>query len=260
MTGINFGLDGKVILVTAASRGIGAAVVRTCLDSGASVAGNARQEETIRSVFGDRVHPLAADLEEPSAVASLIPAVIDRFGRLDGLVVNTAGPPLFDMLETTDAHWRQAYERLLSPAIQLATAGAKAMVDQGDGGSIVFLTSTWAKQPHAKGGLSAVMRAGVSAFAKQLALELAERKVRVNSVMPGATATDRMTAILQSKAAANGTTEEEEAAKAVETIPMRTWGEAADIANAVTFLLSPASRFTTGIAMAVDGGAIKSTF
>ena len=260
MTGINFGLDGKVVLVTAASRGIGAAVVRTCLESGATVAGNARKAEAIHSAFGEGVHPLAADLEDTAAVASLVPAVVERFGRLDGLVVNTAGPPLLDVLETSEVHWRQAYERLLAPAIALATAGAKVMAGQSEGGSIVFLTSTWAKQPYAKGGLSSVMRAGVSAFAKQLSLELAERKVRVNSVMPGATATDRMTAILQSKAAANGTTEEEEAAKAVETIPMRCWGEATDIAQAVTFLLSPASRFTTGIAMAVDGGAIKSTF
>jgi NAD(P)-dependent dehydrogenase (short-subunit alcohol dehydrogenase family) len=104
------------------------------------------------------------------------------------------------------------------------------------------------------------MRAGVSALAKQLANELAEGRIRVNSVMPGATATDRMSAILEAKAASNGTSIEMESAKALESIPMRTWGHPQDIANTVTFLLSPYSSFTTGVAMPVDGGAIRSIF
>jgi 3-oxoacyl-[acyl-carrier protein] reductase len=252
-------LDGKVVLVTAASRGIGAAVAQCCRDSGAVVAVNARQESSLRAAPG-AVHTFAADLEDATAVAALVPAVVERFGRLDGLVVNTAGPPLLKILDAQMEQWQGAYARLLRPAILLGTAGAKAMLETGDGGSIVFLTSTWAQQPAPGGALSAVMRAGVSALAKQLALELAEHHIRVNSVMPGATATDRMTDILKSKAASNGTTIEVESAKALDTIPLRIWGQAEDIARTVTFLLSPLSRFTTGVAMPVDGGAIRSIF
>jgi 3-oxoacyl-[acyl-carrier protein] reductase len=76
-----------------------------------------------------------------------VPAVVERFGRLDGLVVNTAGPPLSTALDARMEQWQEAYDRLLRPAILLATAGAKAMLATGDGGSIVFITSTWAKQP-----------------------------------------------------------------------------------------------------------------
>jgi 3-oxoacyl-[acyl-carrier protein] reductase len=93
-----------------------------------------------------------------------------------------------------------------------------------------------------------------------MALELAPHGVRVNQLMPGATGTGRMESILSSKAAANGTSRDEELAKVVENIPLGRWAEPEEIADAVAFLVSPRSAFVTGSALAVDGGAIRSTF
>ncbi|MBO0819938.1 MAG: SDR family oxidoreductase, partial [Nocardiopsaceae bacterium] len=94
---------------------------------------------------------------------------------------------------------------------------------------------------------------------KSLALELAPAGVRVNQVMPGATATERMVNIAAAKAARNGTTVEEENAKVVAGIPLGRWAQAHEIADGVAFLASPRSAFTTGHSLSIDGGAVRST-
>jgi NAD(P)-dependent dehydrogenase (short-subunit alcohol dehydrogenase family) len=132
------------------------------------------------------------------------------------------------------------------------------MVERGDG-SIVFITSTWVRQPKAGGVLSASMRSAVSAMGKQMAIELAPRGVRVNQVMPGATATDRMKNIVAGAVARNGTTPDQERAKIIQDIPLGRWAEAEEIADAVAFFASQRSSFVTGSALAVDGGAVRGT-
>ncbi|MGW1814981.1 SDR family oxidoreductase [Streptomyces sp. NPDC002125] len=177
--------------------------------------------------------------------------------RVDGNRGHKPGPKLGPFLESTDEGWLRGYELLLRPAVQLARTGARRMAEQG-GGCIVFLTSTWVRQPAPGGVLSASFRAAIAAMAKSLAAEVAPLGVRVVQVMPGATGTDRMRDITTSKAAANGTTEEEEVAKVVGDIPMGRWAAAEEIADTVVFLASSRSSFTTGASLAVDGGAIRS--
>jgi len=113
------------------------------------------------------------------------------------------------------------------------------------------------RQPSPGGVLSASLRSAVSGLAKQMALELAPLGVRVNQVQPGATATERMQAIIAAKASANGTSAEEEQAKVVHEIPLGRWAEPEEIADAVAFLSSPRSSFVLGSALAVDGGAVR---
>lgn len=261
---MDLGLLGKVALVTAASKGIGRAVVRRLATEGAHVVLSARDARRVadavdgmRGLAGE-VSGHAADLLDPAAVDALVPAAVAAHGRLDILVVNTPGPRLMPFVETTLDDWSSAFDTLLRPAVQLASAAARQMVAQG-GGSIVFLTSTWVKQPAVGGVLSASMRSAISALSKQMALELAPHQVRVNQVMPGATATDRMKAIVGAKAAANGTTEGDEVAKLLKDLPLGRWAEPEAIADAVAFLVSPLSASTTGIAFQIDGGAVRST-
>lgn len=250
---MELGLENKVVLVTAASKGIGRAVAEQALAEGATVIAASRS-----GVAPVGAHGLVADLEGTDG-ASLVARVIEQFGRLDALVFNSAGPPLGPVLDHDMAAWDGAYRRLLRSAIEIGLDAARAMRERGEGGSIVFLSSTWLKQPAPNGALSSVLRAGVAALARQMATELGNEGIRINHVMPGATATDRMTAILSSKAAANGTSVEEETAKAVRDIPIGRWGEADEIARAVVFLLSPASGFTTGASLQVDGGSTRAT-
>lgn len=246
-------LNGKVALVTAASRGIGAAVAESLASEGADVAVSARKAQ---AAPGRTPYPL--DLSDAAAVDRLVPDVVAAHGRLDALVVNTPGPKILPFLETVQEDWTLAYDQLVRPAVQLASAAAHRMVEQG-GGSILFVTSTWVKQPAPGGVLSGSMRSLLSALAKQMSLELAPHGVRVNQLMPGATGTDRMRGIVTAKSSANGTSAAEEQSKIVSAIPLGRWAEPVEIARAATYLVSPAAGFVTGEAFAVDGGALRST-
>ncbi|MET7845527.1 SDR family oxidoreductase [Streptomyces sp. NPDC005356] len=250
---MDLGLKGKVALVTAASKGIGQAIARQLVAEDAVVAVSAR---TPVEAQGQTSYP--TDLMDPGAVERLIPDVIAAHGALDILVVNTPGPKIMSVLEAELADWDTAYNQLVRPAVQLATGAARVMAANGRG-SILFITSTWVKQPAVGGGLSASMRSLLSALAKQMSLELAAQGVRVNQLMPGATGTDRMENIVAAKSAANGTPREEEIAKVVSAIPMGRWAEPEEIARAAAYLVSPAAAFVTGETLAVDGGAIRST-
>jgi 3-oxoacyl-[acyl-carrier protein] reductase len=243
---VDLELSGKVALVTASSRGIGRAVAERLATEGATVVISSRDPAT----------EIPADLTDPAQAAALVPAVFERHGRLDVLVVNTPGPPIRPFLETSPADWDAAYELLLRPAVLLAHAAASHMAANG-GGAIVFLTSTWVRQPSPGGVLSASLRSAVSALAKQMALELAPLGVRVNQVQPGATATQRMQDIVAAKASANGTSAEVEQAKVVHEIPLGRWAQPEEIADAVAFLASARSSFVAGSALAVDGGAVR---
>lgn len=265
---MDLGLEGKRALVTAASKGIGFAVAARLLAEGADVVISSRAGETLsaaertmreRAPRGDaQVVAVATDITGPTAGTDVVAAAVERLGGLDILVSNTPGPRIAPVLDFTDDDWDAAYRTLLRPAVQMSRAAARHMVAQGSG-SIVLLTSTWVKQPAPGGGLSAAYRSAISALGKQLAIELAPAGVRVNQVMPGATGTDRMQNIAATKAAHNGTTIEQETAEVVSAIPLGRWAEPQEIADAVVFIASPRSGFTTGHALALDGGAVRGT-
>src|SRR5579862_5675862 len=151
---MNLELRDKVALVTAASKGIGRAVVRQLAAEGALVAMSSSSSERLSDALktmpdvAQNVAAFPADLTDPHATADLFDGVIARYGRLDILVMNTPGPKIVPFVESTPADWAAAYNTLLRPAVDLASMASRQMVAQG-GGSIVFLTSTWVKQPAA---------------------------------------------------------------------------------------------------------------
>lgn len=261
-------LSGRVVLVTAASRGIGRAIAQRMLMEGARVAISSRGGAALDSAFeelsaaadgaSDRIVALPADLTENSG-GQLVQDVIGRFGALDVLVSNTPGPKMLPAIDATDEDWQGAYARLLRPAVQLSRAAARHMVERGSG-SIIFMTSTWVREPRDGSVLSSAMRSAVSALSKQMATELAPRGVRVNQLMPGVTATARITDIAANDAQRNGTTAQQELAKVSSLIPLGRMGRPEEIADAAAFLASPRSGFTTGQSIAVDGGKLSSVF
>lgn len=260
-------LSGKIALVTAASSGIGFAVAKRLVVEGVTVVVNARKGTRLDQAVGqlrdlapngaDSVFGYAADLTEDGAARAAVRDAVADLGHLDIVVSNTAGPPLTPLVEASDADWDHSYAMLLRPAAHLGGEAAKHMVERGEG-SIIFMTSSWAKQPAPNAGLSSSMRSAIAAMAKSLANEVVGRGVRVNQVMPGATATDRMKQLTSARARRNGTTVEDEVAAAVAAVPMGRWADPEEIADSVVFLASPRSSFTTGQALVVDGGSVRS--
>lgn len=252
-------IAGQIALVTAASRGIGRAVAERLADEGMKVIAGARSADRDIEPRGEgHIIPVHSDLSDAQATASLVDQVVAEYGRLDVLVLNTPGPKILPVLETSWEDWATAHEQLLRPVVQLATAGARQMRRQGSG-TILLLSSTWVRQPAPGGVLSSSYRSAASLMLKTLAREVAGDGVRVLQVMPGATGTERMQNIVTAKSQANGTTVEEEIAEVVSAIPLGRWAEAEEIADVVAFAVSRRASFMTGSTITVDGGAVMAS-
>lgn len=260
---MNLELEGKVALVTAASRGLGRAVADRLAKEGANVVICARQKDpleraalAISEATGRDVLAVLADVSRPDDVDRLVRATLDRFGRIDILVSNAGGPPPGRFLDLTPAIWEKASQLTLMSVVHLCYAVIPPMRQQGSG-SIVAMTSISVKQPLANLILSNSLRLGVIGLVKTLADELAPDGIRVNAVCPGWTRTERVEELLQDQARRKRTTPEEEAAKITAAIPMGRMGTPEELARAVAFLASPAASYITGVSLLVDGGMYR---
>jgi 3-oxoacyl-[acyl-carrier protein] reductase len=247
--------------VTASSRGIGRAAAERLHGEGCNVVITSRSEADLAAVRdalggGDRIHPIPADLTSAESVEQLLDVMLERLGGIDVIVSNTGGPPTTPVLDATLEDWRTAFEAVLFPAVSIVRRLAPGMRQRG-WGRIIFVTSTWVKQPHPGGVLSSTARSAVSAFAKQLAIELGPDGVLVHQVMPGPTWTDRTRQIVASLAAARGTAEEAIEREVTESMPLRRYGTPEEIGDVIAFLASARASFLTGTAIAVDGGQIR---
>jgi 3-oxoacyl-[acyl-carrier protein] reductase len=259
---VNLELAGKRALVTASSRGIGRAAAERLHIEGCNVVMTSRTEADLAAVRdavdgGDRIHPIPADLTSPESVEQLLDVVLERLGGIDIIVSNTGGPPTTPVLDATPEDWQEAFETVLFPVVRIVRRIAPGMRERR-WGRIVFVTSTWVKQPHPGGVLSAAARSAVSALAKQLAIELGPDGVLVNHVMPGPTWTDRSRRIVASMAAASGKDEAAIEDEVTASIPIRRYGKPEEIGDVIAFLASSRASFLTGTAVAVDGGQVRS--
>lgn len=260
---MDLGLSDKVALVTAASKGLGKAVALRLAQEGARVATCARGEKAlvqaaaeIEAVTGRQALPLPADVSEPAAADALVEATLERFGQLDILVTNAGGPPPGQFLDLTPDDWEAAARLTLLSAVRLCYAAVPVMKEQG-GGSILAMTSVTVKQPLPNLILSNSLRLGVTGLAKTLADELAPFGIRVNSICPGWTRTERVEQLLRDRAERSATTPEEEAAKIAAAIPLGRMGTPEEFAAAAVFLVSPAASYITGVSLLVDGGMYR---
>jgi 3-oxoacyl-[acyl-carrier protein] reductase len=260
---VDLGLRNRVALIAASSRGIGFAIAEALAQEGAHVVISAREEGPLRMAaerlaqYGVGVLAHRADLTRETDVEGLLSAAKERFEHVDILVSNTGGPPTVDFMGTSLGDWQAAWDLILRPAIQL-TAGVVPAMRQRGWGRIIFLTSTWVKQPGPRSVLSSVMRSGVSALAKQLANELAGDGILVNQVMPGVTETERMETIVRRVAQERGCSPDHVRQEMAAQIPLGRPASPSEIASFVTFLASDRASYVTGTAIQVDGGYVKS--
>jgi 3-oxoacyl-[acyl-carrier protein] reductase len=255
-------LKGKVALVTAASKGLGKATAREFVREGAHVAMSARSgliESAAHEIVeetGGRVLPLRADLTQPADIEALVAATLNEFGRVDILFINTGGPKPGVFLSLKPEDWEIATNLVLMSAVRLCYAVVPQMLQQG-GGSIVASQSYLVKQPLDNLILSNALRLAVIGFTKSLANELGPKGIRVNSINPAWTWTERVEQLMADLATRAGTSPDDEAAKIISNIPLRRMGTVEEFAKTAVWLASPAASFVHGHALVFDGGIVK---
>ena len=244
-------LEGKVALVTGASRGIGRAIALTLAKAGADVvinfAGNvAAAEEVAKEItdLGRKVILVQGSVAETAKAQEIVDKVIAEFGKID-ILVNNAGITRDGLLmRMKEEDWDAVLTTNLKGVFNCTKAVMKPMMKQR-AGSIVNMASVVGETGNAGQANYAAAKSGVIGFTKSVAKEVASRGIRANAVAPGFIATD-MTKVLPDKV-------QEEMAK---TIPLGRQGQPQDIANAVLFLVSDEAAYITGQVLNVDGGMV----
>ena len=240
-------LNGRVALVTGASRGIGKAVARMLAARGAHVVAaargdNARATADDINAAGGKADAIALDVTDPGAPDAAIAATVGAHGRLDVLVNNAGITRDQLMLRMKRDDWDAVLATNLTAAFALTQAALKPMLKQR-GGRIICISSVVGQSGNAGQANYAASKAGLIGFAKSVALEVASRNITVNVVAPGMIETDMTRAI------ADKAREEWES-----RIPLKRLGTPDDVAAAVCFLASDEASYITGQVLAVNGG------
>lgn len=240
-------LNGKVALVTGASRGIGAATAKQLAAAGAKVVVNyLKNAEAANQVVqaivqaGGYAVAIAADMADPSQVKQLFTTVIDQFGRLD-ILVNNAGRAEFAPLNQVDqGHLQRQFDLNVHGVIY----ACQAAVSQFEGsGRIINLSSVVAAGVPG-GSVYAATKAAIDAITRSLAIELGDRQITVNAVSPGPVETDLAQAVNTA----------ESFRQMVDRTPLGRLGQPDDIARAIAFLASDDAAWITGQIIGTDGG------
>lgn len=244
---MDLGIEGKVALVTGASKGLGLGVATVLAREGASVAISARSRERITAAaeaIGAR--PFVHDASDVEAAPQLVADVESALGPVDILVLNSGGPPASaDALAFTVDQWRAAYEMLLLGAIALLEAALPGMRERG-WGRVLSLSSSVVREPSPVLVLSASHRAALLAALKTIGRQVAPDGVTINTLMPGVIATDRAHSL--------GADSPDRVAQ----IPSGRVGTVEEFAAAAAFLCSQPASYITATTLLVDGGATRS--
>lgn len=244
-------LTGKVAVVTGASKGIGAAIAEKLGREGANVVVNyasdkagAQRVATGITSSGGKALAVQADVSKPADIDRLFAETIKAFGKVD-ILVNNAGVYEFRPLEAVDVeHFRKQYDLNVLGLLLTTREAVKHM--NGDGGSVINISSIASKTPPPAASVYAGTKAAVDAISRTLAQELAPRRIRVNSLLPGFTETEGV--------AASVGRDESFRSYAVSRTPLGRSGTGEDIADVALFLASEDSRWITGEELVVGGG------
>ncbi|MGO8999351.1 MAG: glucose 1-dehydrogenase [Polyangiaceae bacterium] len=245
----SFSMDGKVAIVTGASRGIGEAIARELARAGAKVVVASRKIDGVTAVaesIGDAAHPIAAHTGKEADCTRLVEAAVQRFGKVDVLVNNAATNPYFGpMLGIDEGAWDKTFEVNLKGYFWMIRAVVSHLTAKGAPGSIVNVASVAALEAAPLQGLYGATKAAVVSMTKTLAYELAGSKIRVNALCPGLIDTKFAAAIIQN---------EDILREVTKKTPLGRYGRPEEVAGGALYLASDAASFLTGQLLVIDGG------
>lgn len=256
---LSLDLAGKTALVAGSTQGIGLASAQSLASLGASCVLIARNEESLKKAIatldsskGQAHQYLVADFQQPAQVQQVITDFV-KANTIHILVNNSGGPAAGPVVGAQADNFLQAFQQHLICNHILATAVIEGM-KQAAYGRIINIISTSVKIPLKNLGVSNTIRGAVASWAKTMANELAQYGITVNNVLPGATATGRLDAIINNKVAKTGIAHDEVEKEMLDEIPAKRFGKPEEIAALVAFLASPAAGYINGTSIPVDGG------
>jgi 3-oxoacyl-[acyl-carrier protein] reductase len=251
---MDLGVRDHVYVLTGATRGLGHATATVLVADGARVVVSGRTAASVEAAVASLeavggagcAVGVVADNASASAPGELVAAAKDRWGRLDGVLISVGGPPGGTVSAMTDEQWLAAFDSVFLGAVRLARTVAAEL---SDGGSIAFVLSTSVRQPIPGLAISNGLRPGLAMVAKTLADELGPEGIRVNGLLPGRIATERVAEL-------DASTGDAAASKAAATaqIPLGRYGRPEEFGQVAAFVLSPAASFLSGVMVPVDGG------
>ena len=244
-----FNLDGKVAIVTGASRGLGQGMAIALAEAGANVVGVGQSDMSATEAeikkAGREFLGIKADLKYTDKVDEILEKTVEKFGRVDILVNNAGTIRRQDAIDYAEKDWDDILNLNLKTVFFLSQRVAKEFMKQKSGGKIISIASMLSFQGGIRVPAYTASKSGVAGITKALANEWAKFNINVNAIAPGYMATDNTKAIRE---------DEKREREILERIPAGRWGTPEDLAGAVVFLASKASDYVNGYTLAVDGG------
>ncbi|MCZ2128472.1 MAG: SDR family oxidoreductase [Anaerolineales bacterium] len=260
---MDLGLKGKVALVAGSSKGLGFAAALQLAKEGCKVAVNGRDAQRAQAAAqkiadesGAQVIAVVGDVSLPEVPAALVEETVAALGGLDVLVTNSGGPAPGSIDSLDESAWQKGVDLCFASHVRLIKA-ALPHLRKSNAASILTVTSFSVRQPIPNLLVSNSVRGATLGLTKSLALELGAEGIRVNSILPGWTATERVSELMNARAKQNQSSAEEEARKISAQIPLRRLGKPEEFGAVAAFLVSPAASYVTGVMLGVDGGAIQ---
>jgi len=262
---MDLGLKDKRALVTGSSRGLGYAAALVLAKEGCKVAINGRDEfnltEAAHKIYKTTnvlAYPVTGDASDPAVPEKIVADAARLLGGLDILITNTGGPLPGSIDVLDEAAWQKGIDLCFMSHVRLIKS-ALPFLRKSESASILTVTSLTVRQPIPNLLISNSVRNATIGLTKSLALEFGREGIRVNSIIPGWTETERVTELMAARAKTNNSTVEEETKLQAADIAFGRMARPEEFANAAAFLVSPAASYITGVMLSVDGGVIKGT-